>query len=155
MADCRVKPGNIMKSALLTALAAAFVTLSIAPAWADDPAGIWLTEERDAKVRVAKCGNGYCGTIVWLEQPMDPQTGRPSLDKQNPDASKRSRPIMGLNILAGMQPAAANKWSGPIYNAEDGNTYAGHISVAGPNTLKVEGCLFNVCQAQNWTRTTN
>jgi uncharacterized protein (DUF2147 family) len=125
------------------------------PAHAEDPAGIWLTAEKDAKIQIAKCGAAYCGTIVWLAQPIDPDTSKPSLDKQNPDPSKRKRPIMGLPILTGMNPSGPNRWSGPIYNADDGNKYDGHLSVAGPNALKVEGCLFNVCQAQTWTRTTN
>ncbi len=144
-----------MKSIAYVAACAAFMTLLGTSARAEDPSGIWLTAEQDAKIQIAKCGNSYCGTIVWLARPLDPDTGKPSLDKQNPDASKRKRPIMGLAILTGMHPTAPNKWSGPIYNAEDGNNYDGHISVAGPATLKVEGCLFNICQAQNWTRTTN
>lgn len=145
-----------MKSIASAAAGAALLTILVsAPARAADPSGIWLTDEKDAKIQVTKCGNAYCGTIVWLAKPLDPQTGKPSLDKQNPDASKRSRPIMGLAIFPGMQPDGPNKWSGPIYNADDGNTYKGNISVVGPNTLKVEGCLFNACQSQNWGRTTN
>jgi uncharacterized protein (DUF2147 family) len=144
-----------MKSIVSAAACAAFLTLCSAPALAQDPSGIWFTAEKDAKIQIAKCGNAYCGTIVWLDRPLDPTTGKPTLDKQNPDASKRKRPLMGMAILTGMHPNGQNKWSGPIYNAEDGNNYDGHISVAGPTTLKVEGCLFNVCQAQNWTRTTN
>jgi uncharacterized protein (DUF2147 family) len=144
-----------MKSFASAAASAAFLTLLCVPAHAQDPSGIWFTAEKDAKIQIAKCGSAYCGAIVWLARPLDPDTGKPTLDKQNPDPSKRRRPIMGLTILTGMNPTGPNKWSGPIYNAEDGNNYDGHISVAGPTALKVEGCLFNVCQAQNWTRTTN
>ncbi|HVX98155.1 MAG TPA: DUF2147 domain-containing protein [Pseudorhodoplanes sp.] len=144
-----------MKSIAVIAACAASLMLSCLSARAEDPSGIWLTEEKDAKIHITKCGSGYCGTIVWLARPIDPDTGKPSLDKQNPDPTKRKRPIMGLTILSGMFPTASNKWSGPIYNADDGNKYDGHLSVAGPNALKVEGCLFNVCQAQTWTRTTN
>jgi uncharacterized protein (DUF2147 family) len=140
---------------IVSAASAALLIFLCAPAHAQDPAGIWFTAEQDAKIQIAKCGNAYCGTIVWLARPLDPQTGNPTLDKQNPDVSKRRRPVMGLTILTGMHPSGPNKWSGPIYNAEDGNNYDGHISVAGPTSLKIEGCLFNVCQAQTWTRTTN
>lgn len=143
-----------MTSLAQVAAGAAILTILASPALAQDPSGIWLTDEKDAKIQVAKCGTGYCGTVVWLAQPLDPDTGKPSLDKQNPDASKRKRPILGLAIFPGMQPNGDNKWSGPIYNADDGNTYKGNISVAGPDLLKVEGCLFNTCQSQNWTRTT-
>jgi uncharacterized protein (DUF2147 family) len=54
----------------------------------------------------------------------------------------------------GMRPAGANKWSGQIYNADDGKTYASSISVAGPDTLKVEGCVGAFCGGETWTRST-
>ena len=38
-------------------LAAAALFISF-PAFAADPTGLWLTQEKDAKVRIAKCGKG-------------------------------------------------------------------------------------------------
>jgi uncharacterized protein (DUF2147 family) len=32
----------------------------------------------------------------------------------------------GLPVVLAMKPNGAGKWSGQIYNAEDGRTYAGH-----------------------------
>ena len=51
-----------------------------------------------------------------------------------------------------MHPVAPNKWSGQIYNADDGGTYASSISVAGPDTLRVEGCVGALCGGETWTR---
>jgi uncharacterized protein (DUF2147 family) len=51
-----------------------------------------------------------------------------------------------------MQPSGPNKWSGQIYNADDGNSYASNISVSGPDTLKVEGCVGMLCGSETWTR---
>jgi uncharacterized protein (DUF2147 family) len=52
-----------------------------------------------------------------------------------------------------MKPAGPNKWSGQIYNADDGKTYAGNVSVSGPANLKVEGCVGGaLCGSENWTR---
>mgnify|MGYP003336060675 CR=1 FL=1 len=34
---------------------------------AGDPAGMWLTEDGEAKIKVAACGNAMCGSIAWLE----------------------------------------------------------------------------------------
>ena len=39
--------------AILLAAAALFISF---PAFAADPTGLWLTQEKDAKVRIAKCG---------------------------------------------------------------------------------------------------
>ena len=40
-----------------------------------------------------------------------------------------------------MRPGGPNQWAGQIYNADDGKIYASKISMAGPATLKVEGCI--------------
>jgi uncharacterized protein (DUF2147 family) len=51
-----------------------------------------------------------------------------------------------------MHPSGLDKWSGQIYNADDGRSYASNISVAGPDTLRVEGCVGVFCGGENWTR---
>jgi uncharacterized protein (DUF2147 family) len=55
----------------------------------------------------------------------------------------------------GMKPSStANKWSGQVYNAEDGKTYSGSITLQDARTLKLEGCVLGglFCKAQTWTR---
>jgi uncharacterized protein (DUF2147 family) len=123
-------------------------------ALAADPMGSWATEGRAATVRIAACGAELCGTIVALKEPNDPATGRPKTDKDNPDAAKRNRALIGTQIVFGMKPSAANKWTGQVYNAEDGKTYSGSITIETPNTLKLEGCVLGglICKGQTWTR---
>jgi uncharacterized protein (DUF2147 family) len=116
------------------------------------PGGIWLTQAGDAKVRVSKCGAGLCGVVVWLKDPIDPATGKLQIDDKNRNPSLAKRPIMGLSLFSGMHAVGPNKWSGNIYNADDGNTYASNISVSGPESLKVEGCVGAICGSENWTR---
>jgi uncharacterized protein (DUF2147 family) len=60
--------------------------------------------------------------------------------------------MIGLPLFSGMQPVAAGKWSGQIYNADDGSTYASSVSVMGPDTLRVEGCVGALCGGETWTR---
>lgn len=119
---------------------------------ADDAAGTWLTQAGDAKVKVSKCGTGLCGTVVWLRQPMDTDTGKPAVDNKNPNRALTARPIIGLQLFEGMRADGANRWSGRIYNADDGQSYESHVSVAGPDTLKVEGCVGSMCGGESWTR---
>jgi uncharacterized protein (DUF2147 family) len=90
--------------------------------------------------------------IAGLRDPIDPATGKPQVDDKNPNPALRKRPMIGLPLFSGMQPVTAGKWSGQIYNADDGSTYASSVSVTGPDTLKVEGCVGALCGGENWTR---
>ena len=114
--------------------------------------GIWLTEAGDAKVRVSPCGAGICGVIVWLRDPINATTGKPEVDDKNPNPALAKRPMIGLSLFAGMRPTGPNKWSGQIYNADDGRSYASNISLSGPDRLRVEGCMGAFCGGETWSR---
>lgn len=117
-----------------------------------DPIGVWLTQAGDARVRVSRCGDELCGTVVWLKDKIDPTTGRPFTDNKNPDPALAKRPMIGLPLFLGMKPAGQGKWSGQIYNADDGRTYVSHLSISEPSTLKVDGCVGALCGSESWTR---
>jgi uncharacterized protein (DUF2147 family) len=132
---------------------AALLGASLAKAQAGgEVSGIWLTQAGDAKVRVSKCGGGICGVVIWLREPINPATGKPQVDDKNPNPALAKRPMIGLSLFSSMQASGPNKWSGQIYNADDGKGYASTVSVAGPDTLKVEGCVGSLCGGENWTR---
>jgi uncharacterized protein (DUF2147 family) len=133
------------------AILAAWLAASSAKAGAD-AGGIWLTQAGDAKVRVSKCGGGICGEVVWLKDPINPATGKPQVDDKNPNPALARRPMIGLPLFRDMRPSGPDRWSGRIYNADDGNSYASNISVSGPDTLKVEGCVGAFCGGESWTR---
>jgi len=94
------------------------------PASAAEPYGTWLTGDGDARIRVDRCGSNLCGTIVWLKKPIDPATGKPQVDDKNPNPALAKRPVIGLPLFSGMRATGPGKWSGQIYNADDGSTYA-------------------------------
>jgi uncharacterized protein (DUF2147 family) len=137
---------------IILLLAALLVAPGASAQTAGDPTGIWLTQAGDAKVRVSKCGSSLCGVIVGLKDPIDPNTGKPAVDDKNPNPALARRPMIGLPLFSGMQASAPNKWSGQIYNADDGKTYESHVSVAGPDALRVEGCVGVLCGGETWTR---
>jgi uncharacterized protein (DUF2147 family) len=141
-------------SRLLFAITAFF--LGFGQVWAEsasDPAGIWLTQAGDAKIRISHCGTGLCGTIVWLKAPIDPATGKPQVDDKNANPSLAKRPVIGINIFNQMKSVANNKWSGTIYNADDGKSYSSDVIVAGPRKLEVRGCVMGVlCGGETWTK---
>jgi len=135
----------------------AFVILAFAAATesrAADPRGTWLTENGRSKIKIADCSGALCGTIEWLKEPNDPETGRAKTDKNNEDAGKRARPLVGVTIVLGMKPNGTDKWAGQVYNPEDGKTYSGNITMQSANALKLEGCALGglICRGQTWTR---
>jgi len=127
---------------------------AIAPAAAGDPGGKWLTQDGKAVVNIARCGAAVCGTIVSLKEPNDPQTGKPKTDGHNQDAAKRSRPIIGLQMFDMKPSGTADRWDGQVYNAEDGKTYTGSLTLTGATTLDLQGCALAglICKTQTWTR---
>ena len=137
---------------LLAALAVSTLAGASGPAFAADPAGVWLSQDGDVKMKVARCGDAICSTIAWLKSPHD-DSGKPKTDKNNPDASKRNRPIIGSPIMLPMKADGADKWSGQVYNAEDGKTYSGSFALAGANKADLKGCVAIICKTKTWTRT--
>ena len=145
--------GKVLASAavLETCLGLAAAT----PVMAAGPIGRWLTEDGEATIAIARCGAALCGTILALKTPIDPATGRPQTDVNNPDAAKTGRPLIGVQIIFDMRPSGtADTWDGQLYNAEDGKTYNGSLTMTGANTLELRGCALLVfCKSQTWTRT--
>jgi len=54
----------------------------LAPANATEPTGTWFTQNADARIRVTRCGNDMCGTIVWLKDAIDAETGKPQVQRE-------------------------------------------------------------------------
>lgn len=138
----------------LTVAAFGLVALLLSDAAsAAPPYGVWTSQERDVRVRLSDCGGKICGTLVWLQEPVDPKTGRPKTDRLNPDPAKRTRPLIGIQVVYGFMPSGAHRWSGTIYNADDGHTYRAHLTVLGPRTIRLQGCMLVVlCMGHTWLR---
>ena len=90
--------------------------------------------------------------IVWLKDPINPVTGKAEVDDKNPNPALARRPMIGLPLFSGMHSSGPGKWSGEIYNADDGRTYESHVSVTGPDAVRVEGCVGFICGGETWTR---
>lgn len=135
-------------------LAVALSVGAIDRARAADPTGLWLNEDRDARIHLVRCGDAVCGTVVWIRQPHDPQTGKPWVDKNNRDPSRRSRPLLGITIVSGMKPdASPGRWVGKVYSVIYGRLFAGSLAMLGGARLKIEGCMApGLCQSEIWTR---
>lgn len=137
-------------------VAAAVLPLLAGPAHAaDSPLGEWLTEAGDARVRIAACADRpdrLCGAVTWAAPPPDAPPG-PLVDVNNADPALRSRPIVGLPLLAGFAAEGGGAWGGgTIYDPRSGRTYKSKMRQAGPDRLEVSGCVLFVCLGETWRR---
>lgn len=99
--------------------------------------GKWYNTEKDAQVEIFKEGGKYFGKIVWLQDPHE--NGKPKLDKNNSDKSKRNRQIMGMKLLSGFEFNGGNWENGSIYDPKNGKTYSCIIKKKNDKTLEVRG----------------
>jgi uncharacterized protein (DUF2147 family) len=146
-----------MKIAILIPSLFASAALA-APAPAGDSraelAGRWATEGFGSIVEFRPCASSpaeMCGRMIWLWAPAP--EGRTRLDRQNPDPTLRSRPLVGIEIVSGLRETSPGTWTGGrLYNPDDGRTYTGTVRLRG-GLIELKGCAFNVvCRSQTWRR---
>ena len=139
--------GQTKRFAITAILAVAAAVCEVGAASAGDATGVWMRSSGSSKIRIEDCGGALCGTIVWEKAPRK--------DIQNPDPAKREEPLTGRRVLLGLKPTGkADQWKGQVYNAEDGKTYTGFITLEADGALKLEGCVLGglICKSDRWTR---
>jgi uncharacterized protein (DUF2147 family) len=146
----------MLRTWALAGVCLAFTAVAPALGAPPDPvAGDWMTPGGSAKVHIAGCPANpaqLCGNMVWLKQGLD-AAGKPALDRANPDAALRTRPLVGMPFITGFTREAPGRWSGGrIYDPDSGKTYRSKMRINDDGTLKLEGCVLIICQAQTWRR---
>ncbi|PTM43077.1 DUF2147 domain-containing protein [Bosea sp. 124] len=127
--------GSCAPRASLAGLGLIVIGLSAGgPALAQDVSGIWLRDTGASRVRFAPCGDAVCGTLAWLKDTNGPAKA-------------------GERIFYDMKPSGDGKWSGSVFNPEDGKTYSGTMTLSG-TTLKTSGCVLGglICRSVTWNR---
>jgi len=110
--------------------------------------GVWEVEDGSGRIEIQRCGENYCGRIVWMREPNYPADdsggmgGKPLLDRENPRRELRSRPQLGLRVMEGYIFRGDNLWdNGTIYNTENGKTYRSSLALLSPDRLKLRGFI--------------
>lgn len=134
---------KLLKYSLLFLIVTVFSSTVVAQdEKADRLVGVWEPSHGKAKVKIEKIGQKYYGKIVWLREPIDPETEKPKVDKNNPDEKMRTTPLRGYRILKDFQYTDKNEWTeGTIYDPENGNTYNCIIKMTDNNTLDIRGYI--------------
>jgi len=128
----------------------AVLVLGAVPASAADTiSGRWITQEKDAVVAIAKCGNALCGRLDKFL--VLPQGGKDQRDINNADPAKRQRRLLGLTILSSLT-ADGDVWRGEIYDPKSGRTYTSEVRRKGAGVLEVKGCFGVLCRTQEWRK---
>ena len=115
--------------------------------------GKWINSTGEAHVDITKRGEKYFGKIVWLKEPKD-EKGNIKTDLKNPEASLRSKPILGLEILKNFI-FEDGKWTdGKIYDPKSGKTYSCNMTMKGRDILNMRGYvgISLIGRSETWKR---
>jgi len=105
--------------------------------------GRWANPKRSVIVRVARCGNAYCGTVVQAS------------DKAKATARRGGTAnLIGTQILSGVQPDGNGAFKGRAFDPKRNLRAPATIRLIGSNTLVVKGCVLGgfICKEQRWSR---
>jgi uncharacterized protein (DUF2147 family) len=119
---------------------------------ADAIVGTWLTANGRAKIQIYKKADLYNGRIVWVMYPNYPD-GKPKVDKNNSDVTKKNVPIVGINLLKDLKFKNDHWEDGTIYDPENGKTYKCIIKFR-DGKLNLRGYIGTslLGRTQNWTK---
>jgi uncharacterized protein (DUF2147 family) len=103
--------------------------------------GKWMSTDGKLEVEVIKQNNEYNAQIIWFDDSDDrsvPLNQRQ--DGKNPDKGLRSRKIIGMEVMHGLQyKAGDDEWQeGRIYDASTGKDWNAKAWLAKDGCLKVK-----------------
>ena len=125
--------------------------------------GYWRTEN-GGQVQIRPCGATQCGYIAEVAVPrhiynenkdLIDEVGMQNLpDVFNRDPALRNRRLLGLKIFTVTGREPDGRLRGELYNAEDGNTYEGVLTVHNSDKIELSGCVFFnlICRSEVWRR---
>lgn len=118
---------------------------------ADRILGVYLTDEKDAKVEIYKKNNVYFGKIVWLKSPKSVD-GKLLLDKNNPNKSLRTRPILGMTFITDFKFKEGEWVDGKIYGPKEGLTVSGKFRFLTTGELELKAWYMFISTTRIWKR---
>lgn len=119
---------------LALSVMASLAGMSVAAAAQEpDPAGIWMRDDGNAKVRIAPCGSSLCATNLWIR-----------------DTSGGEE--VGDRLIMSLEPRTATSLAGRAYDPKRKLSYSVTVTV-GQRALMTRGCIVGglICKNVSWT----
>ncbi len=122
----------ILKYVSLVAVAITLSLVTGKQAFAGSANGTWLRPSTGGHIKVFNCGGGLGMKVV----------------------KSKTKKKVGKVIMCGAKKTAKNKWKGSLLNLDDGKRYSGFLTLTGPRSLKLQGCVLGglVCKSDTWRR---
>src|SRR6478735_8401252 len=119
-----------------------FITISSFAQNAGAIVGVWLNQEKDAKIEIYKSGEKYYGKLIWGKNIFEADGKTSKKDSKNTDANQRSRNLLNLVLLKDFVYDEDDKeWTdGTIYDPKNGKTYSCVMSIEN-SSLKITGYI--------------
>lgn len=140
-----------MRTILLFIITFLFFGVASAQLPADRILGIYLTDEKDAKVEIFKKGNKYFGKTIWIKSKNNIDS-RTLLDKNNPNKSLRTRHLLGLVFLTDLIYEDGVWVDGEIYAPKEGLYVNGEFKFLSNGDLELKASYFLISQTRVWKR---
>jgi uncharacterized protein (DUF2147 family) len=106
----------------------------------DSIVGAWESDEKDVRMEFFKDGDGYKARLLWGNKIVESDGQTSKKDVKNPDASLRSRNIIGIVSLTGLAWDGKEYTGGKIYDPPSGKTYSCKAWVEG-DKLRLRGFM--------------
>jgi uncharacterized protein (DUF2147 family) len=119
-----------------------FSTQIFAQTKKDDVLGKWISTDKSVAVQVYRQGNDFKAKVIWFDERLGSGTPMNSRhDTHNPDEKLRTRKVIGMDILNGLNFNSANqRWeNGKIYDASSGRTWDTFAEINDDGKLYVRG----------------
>jgi uncharacterized protein (DUF2147 family) len=105
--------------------------------------GRWTNPKRSVIIEVGRCGQAWCGTVVWATPKAKANARRGGTEN-----------LIGTRILTGARPVGNGIYKGRGFVPRRNVHAPATIRQTGPNSMVVEGCALAglLCKEQRWTR---
>lgn len=102
---------------------------------ANDIVGYYIVPSKEGAIRIYEEQGKYYGKIILNKDPN-------KLDANNPDKTKQTRKLLGLNILNSFTFDGDDLWmDGTIYDPKNGKTYSCKITRNANGDLNIRGFI--------------
>jgi uncharacterized protein (DUF2147 family) len=131
-----------MRHMILCLAASAMLAIPSPAAAASPLEGLWTNHKKSVVVRIAPCGQAWCGEVVQANAREEAKAAKYGMDE-----------LEGETLLTALRPAGASRWKGQVYVPKLRRKVGSTVTMTSRNQMKVSGCFAGIiCKTQLWSR---